>query len=291
MSACLSKKIRWNLVRLCCQSTLLLISATAAVATPLEWMGGRWCAQISDNTTIEEQWFTDAGNRMLGLNRTLKDGRAVAFEYLQVDLQGATPIYLAQPGGKPATGFSQVADGDHWVRFENLQHDYPQFIEYRRDGSALTATIGAGDGQERRESAFSFQICADDNDANAVAGPNQWLVNRYVQAHNDCDLPGAAQLMHPDIQWLTISGSQIASAANGKQALVAELDSYMADGCSTRSELSQWSINGRFVTVIETAHWTPDDGIARSQSATAVYEVAAEKILNVWYYPAVKQDQ
>ncbi|MFK7957633.1 MAG: DUF6265 family protein [Lysobacterales bacterium] len=270
---------------------LLLTGMTGAIAAPLDWMNGRWCTPINDDVTTEEHWLSDAGGRLLGVNRTLRDGRAVAFEFLQIDLQSQPPVYLAQPGGRTATAFSRVTEGSQWVRFENLQHDYPQYIEYRREGASLTATIGAGEGHDRRESAIAFDRCAQASGSRPPSDANAMLVKRYVEAYNQCDLAEAAKLMHPDIQWLNISGAELTSAANDKDQLVAELESYMANGCSVRSELSQWSVNERFVTVKETAHWTTDDGSAQSQSATAVYEIADQKILNVWYYPAIKRSQ
>lgn len=117
---------------------------------------------------------------------------------------------------------------------------------------------------------------------------NRLTVERYVGAFNACDVDQAAALMHADIEWLSLSNSDIQSVSKGKTNLVAESRAYMANGCATRSELSQWSENGPFVSALETVHWTTADGEPRSQSAMSVYEVRDASIRRVWYFPEVK---
>ncbi len=117
---------------------------------------------------------------------------------------------------------------------------------------------------------------------------NRSTVERYVGAFNACDIDSAAGLMHDDIEWLSIADAGVDTVSAGKANLVSESRAYMANGCSTQSVLSDWSVNGPFVTVIETAKWRTTDGQARSQSATAVYEVRDLKVRRVWYFPEVK---
>ena len=121
-------------------------------------------------------------------------------------------------------------------------------------------------------------------------GEQRRVVERYVAAFNACDVNAAAALMHPDIEWLSLSDSDIHSVAKGKANLVSESRAYMADGCSTRSELSAWSENGAFVSVLETVHWSNADGVPQTQSAISVYQVENSTIRRVWYFPEVKKD-
>lgn len=125
---------------------LFLFAATVAAAQAqepdLDWMSGHW-RSAGEDPAIEEFWTDRAGGLMLGGNRTLSDGRAVAFEYLRIEPgpDEAGLRYCAQPGGGPATCFLLVDAGENHARFENPEHDFPQRIEYRREGDVLTATI------------------------------------------------------------------------------------------------------------------------------------------------------
>ncbi|MEZ5464703.1 MAG: DUF6265 family protein [Lysobacteraceae bacterium] len=144
--------------------TPLIAASTEGGSVDLSWFSGQWCGG-GEQQRIEEHWLPAVGGQLLGLSRTIRDGRVVMFEFLRIDRVDGVPTYFAQPGGRPATAFARVdggtdADGKAWVRFENLEHDFPQQIEYRRDNDSLAATI-AGPGREGKEQriAFSYRRC------------------------------------------------------------------------------------------------------------------------------------
>lgn len=145
-------------------STLLLILAgsPALAAEPgLDWLAGRWCGGEA-GLSIEESWLTPRGGELLGLSRTIKGERVVAFEFLRIASVEGVPTYFAQPGGRPPTAFARSAGGEHWVRFENPAHDFPQRIEYRRDGDSLHAEIaGPGDGGKETVIGYDYRRCQD----------------------------------------------------------------------------------------------------------------------------------
>ena len=124
------------------------------------WLAGRWCHAEGDRLS-EEQWLPAAGELMLGLSRSTAPGKKTQFEFLRIELIEGTPVYLAQPGGRPATAFKQVDASQDWVRFSNPEHDFPQHIEYRRSGSELKAII-SGPGREGKPMSieFAYQTCA-----------------------------------------------------------------------------------------------------------------------------------
>lgn len=73
---------------------------------------------------------------------------------------GGVQMYIAQPGGRPPTSFKRTAGGEHWVRFENPDHDFPQRIEYRRQGDVLHAEVaGPGDNGEEAVIGFDYSPC------------------------------------------------------------------------------------------------------------------------------------
>lgn len=147
-------------------SAVLLLSPFLALASPpapaepdLGWLTGNWCSGDAAEL-IEETWLAPRGGELLGVNRTLKGERSVAFEFLRIALIDGVPTYLAQPGGRPATAFARSGGGADWVRFENAAHDFPQRIEYRRSGDQLRAEVaGPGAGGKEMVIGFDFRAC------------------------------------------------------------------------------------------------------------------------------------
>lgn len=138
---------------------LLAAGATAAQAqtdpfAPIAWLAGCW-AQQGREAGSAEQWMAPAGGAMLGMARTLKGGRVVEFEFLQIraDIDGRL-VYIAQPQGRPPTEFRLLRqrEGDEAEAvFENPAHDFPQRVLYRHVAAdRLVARIeGQAGGKER----------------------------------------------------------------------------------------------------------------------------------------------
>ena len=142
-------------------AVVLLVGAAAdagSAAAP-DWIAGHWCAALGRDT-VEEFWLPPRGGVAIGMSRTLRDGRTAGFEYFRIaDVDGSLS-YVAQPGGRPPTIFKRTAGGERWIRFENPAHDFPQRIEYRREGDALRATIaGPGGNGEETVIAFDYLPC------------------------------------------------------------------------------------------------------------------------------------
>jgi hypothetical protein len=114
----------------------------------LSWMVGGWASE-KDGSVSEEHWLAPRGGTMLGLHRDVEGGRTVAFEFLRIEERPEGLVYLASPGGKPATAFPAKEVGADRVVFENKAHDFPQRILYWRTPGALHARIeGTNAGKE-----------------------------------------------------------------------------------------------------------------------------------------------
>jgi hypothetical protein len=127
----------------------LFIAAATLAASPepdLSWLSGHWRAETG-TTAHEEIWTDMRGGLMLGANRTLRDGEAVAFEFMRIRTTDGLR-YCAQPGGGPATCFDLAEHGENHIAFENADHDFPQRVVYRRADDELTATISDLDGEQ-----------------------------------------------------------------------------------------------------------------------------------------------
>jgi hypothetical protein len=107
----------------------------------LGWMAGCWSMQ-SGASTIEETWTTPAGGMMLGTSRTMKGGKTVFHEFMRISVENGTVIYTPRIGSseKPVN-FKLVKQGEEEVVFENLSHDFPQRIIYRKAEDGLFARI------------------------------------------------------------------------------------------------------------------------------------------------------
>jgi hypothetical protein len=143
----------------------LMIALSAAAEEPaaaaiedLAWLAGHWRAELG-SATIEEGWFPPAGGAMLGINRTVAGDRMAGFEFLRIEEDEGGIVYFASPGGRsPATPFTLVElDGQRAV-FENAEHDFPQRIAYRREGSMLHAEIEGVEGGEHKKGGWVFEL-------------------------------------------------------------------------------------------------------------------------------------
>jgi hypothetical protein len=103
----------------------------AGALNKLGWLSGKW--HIEDHgRVIDEQWTTVAGGMMLGVSRTVRDGKTLSFEFLRIVERPDGLVYIAQPEGRPPTEFRLASvDGGEWV-FENPEHPFPRRIRYKR---------------------------------------------------------------------------------------------------------------------------------------------------------------
>lgn len=116
-------------------SSVLLAGAPAQAADAdlqqLAWLSGCWRSDDAEAGSVE-QWLPLAGASLLGMSRTVRQGRMVAFEFMRIAADPAgTLTFFAQPSGKPATAFPMRSLGDGEVVFEDLAHDFPQRVSYR----------------------------------------------------------------------------------------------------------------------------------------------------------------
>jgi hypothetical protein len=114
------------------------------------WMQGCWEAS-SPQRTIDEQWMSPRGGNMLGMSRTVRDGRLVEHELMILSERGDQLAYEAHPSGQTPTVFVSSTITASTVVFENRAHDFPQRIGYERKGDSLLAWIeGPQNGRTRR---------------------------------------------------------------------------------------------------------------------------------------------
>jgi hypothetical protein len=133
----------------------LLVAAPAFAAAPdlaeLQWLSGCWQEEGAEPGT-GEHWTTAAGGILLGTSRTVRSGRLVAFEFMQIRVVDEGRIaFMAQPSGNAPTTFFVKSINASRVVFENAKHDFPQRVTYMRtaEGDLHAKVEGEVDGKER----------------------------------------------------------------------------------------------------------------------------------------------
>lgn len=123
--------------------------AKADVAT-LAWLSGCWHVQRGAREIVE-YWMRPSGGTLLGMSRTVANGRTVDYEFLMIRERDGAIEYVAKPSGQPEAVFPAVKVAADEVVFENPAHDFPQRISYRRPSpGALSARVeGTSKGSPR----------------------------------------------------------------------------------------------------------------------------------------------
>jgi Domain of unknown function (DUF6265) len=115
----------------------------------LAWISGDW-ETVSGASQIEEHWTKVAGGTMIGMSRAMAGGKTVFFEYLRIETRGGDIYYVAHPKARnPGTEFKLVRLGPREAIFENLAHDFPKRIIYRKHVNGDLIARIEGDGTEK----------------------------------------------------------------------------------------------------------------------------------------------
>ncbi|MES2318664.1 MAG: DUF6265 family protein [Pseudomonadota bacterium] len=119
-----------------------VLAATPDPTAKLGWLQGCWAATGAEAGSVEH-WSSAAGGTMMGMSRTVKGGKTVEYEFVQIrEVEPGVLAYIAQPSGQPQATFKLLRQSDTEFVFENLAHDFPQRVIYRREGEkALRARI------------------------------------------------------------------------------------------------------------------------------------------------------
>jgi hypothetical protein len=137
--------------------SILLIAGVVCSQTPkptlkdLSWLAGCWEGTLR-GSELNEQWMKPAGGVMLGMGRTVSNGKVREYEFLQIREEADGTInYVARPSGQPEASFKVKQLQNNEVIFENPEHDFPQRIIYRlqSDGSLFARIEGTSNGKAR----------------------------------------------------------------------------------------------------------------------------------------------
>jgi hypothetical protein len=124
------------------------------------WLVGCWRLAEPDRV-IEEVWLPPAGGALLGVSRTIAQDSLTSWELMVIRAGGNGLVYEASPSGQPPAAFLGAEASDSTLTFENLTHDFPQIIRYRRgNADSLIAEISGTVQTRRRAIVFPYTRAA-----------------------------------------------------------------------------------------------------------------------------------
>lgn len=134
---------------------LMAVCARAGEPQPnlddLAWLAGCWQGGQAGSEYVE-QWMSPGGRTMLGMSRTVADGKTVAYEFLRIHHEADGIYYTSNPSGQSQASFKLIECKDGRVVFENPTHDFPQRIIYQvdKDGLLMASIEGRDKGTQKK---------------------------------------------------------------------------------------------------------------------------------------------
>jgi hypothetical protein len=121
----------------------------------LSWLSGCW-ANPQGEAGSGEYWQPLAGGTMLGVGRTVRNGKTVDYEFLRLhEDESGRVIYTATPARQSETPFMASQISEAGATFENPAHDFPQKITYAREDAENMVVRIEG---ERQGKARAFEL-------------------------------------------------------------------------------------------------------------------------------------
>jgi hypothetical protein len=126
---------------------MILEMALALTLRDIAWLAGDW-QLTSGSACVEEHWTASSANMLVGMSRTVAEGRTTGFEFMRIEARADGIYYVAQPGGRPPVDFKLASESAAELIFVNPGHaDRLKKVIYRREADGrLTARIEGENG-------------------------------------------------------------------------------------------------------------------------------------------------
>ena len=110
----------------------------------VSFMTGCWTGPSQNGAIIEEHYSEAADNMLIGMTRYVKAGRVIDFEFTTIERTDTSLVMTPRPKGVKSDSFPLKEVTDGYAVWENLKHDFPQRVIYRRgaDGTLRRAHRG-----------------------------------------------------------------------------------------------------------------------------------------------------
>jgi hypothetical protein len=130
----------------------------------LAFLAGCWSGTTPAGHRLDEHYLAPRAGMLLGTVRESAGQRVVFHEFIRIRATADGVRYEPHPNGKPANvSFLLEATRAGYARFANRAHDFPQVIEYAREGDRLTTIVsGMRNGAQSVETYATQQTgCSD----------------------------------------------------------------------------------------------------------------------------------
>jgi Domain of unknown function (DUF6265) len=121
--------------------TRLDVGSAPEPLAKFEALAGCWVS-IAAGREYREHWMRPVGGLMMGMARSIRDGKAHSYEAMRIELdRDQVPVLVAALKGQSETRFRLKLQDAEQIVFENLKHDFPQRVTYRSTANTLDARI------------------------------------------------------------------------------------------------------------------------------------------------------
>ena len=122
----------------------------------LNWLIGNWEQKLPDGT-LKENWSKENDSTFNGDSYFINTKDTVHFESIKLVQTAEQLTYIATVIGQnndEPVAFKLTSDADNTFTFENLAHDYPQKITYKKvsDTNLIASISGKQQGKDSSES-------------------------------------------------------------------------------------------------------------------------------------------
>ena len=121
------------------------VQAQKAVTKLGDFDGMAGCWEQRNDTKkllISEMWMSPAGTSILGMGRTVKNGKTTGWEYMRIEQRDDGIYFVSKPKENAEdTAFKLIRSTLNDVVFENKVHDFPQRVIYKLQGTKMTGRI------------------------------------------------------------------------------------------------------------------------------------------------------
>lgn len=107
------------------------------------FMAGCWeLRDESKKLLVSEQWMSPAGTSIIGMGRTVRDGKTTDWEFMRIEQRSDGIYFVAKPkANTEETAFKMIGSAAGEFIFENKAHDFPQRVIYNQKRANLAGRI------------------------------------------------------------------------------------------------------------------------------------------------------
>lgn len=122
-----------------------------------KWLEGNWKGSMG-SITFYEKWIVISDSLMIGQGVTLSGKDTLVVENLRIQKIGKFLAFIPAVGDSHPVLFTLTETKDDQWTFENMEHDFPQRITYKKlnTESFVAYTEGEEKGKQRKNE-FAYQ--------------------------------------------------------------------------------------------------------------------------------------